>query len=81
MRRIGVVLALVALAACGQSDYERFKASYDIGYQDGYGVAYVNTCRGGKFAVSEGIDEPGYRDGYQDGHKQGQLECKLEVEG
>jgi hypothetical protein len=77
--RLALVLAsLAALTGCGQSDYARFKADYGLGYQNGYGVGFVNTCEGGRYTVSAGIKSAAYNGGYRDGHKQGELECKFE---
>ena len=77
--RLALVLAsLATITGCGQSDYVRFKADYDVGFRDGYGVGFVNTCKGGHFAVSVGIKRAGYGSGYTDGHKQGERDCKQE---
>ncbi len=78
MRRFAIVGLMAALSACGPSDYERFTADYKLGFQDGYGATYVNTCKGGQFSVSKGNAGPGYDDGYREGEKQARLECKWE---
>lgn len=81
MRRIVVLGLLASLTGCGQSDYAKFKANYDLGFQDGYAVGFVNTCKDGKFAVSAVIDAAGYDDGYKAGRKQGAFDCTVEKEG
>lgn len=81
MRRLAIVGLLSVLTGCGQSDYAKFKASYDKGFQDGYAVSFVSTCRGGKFAVSAVVDTTGYYDGYKDGRRQGVFDCKFERGG
>ncbi len=81
MRRLAVLVFVVVLAGCGQSDYAKFKANYDRGFQDGYAVSFVNTCRGGKFEVSAAFATAGYGDGYKDGRRQGVFDCKVEQEG
>ncbi len=49
-----------------------------MGYQNGYGVGFVNTCKGGRYTVSAGIKSAAYDGGYRDGHKQSELDCKFE---
>ena len=81
MRRLAVLVFVVVLAGCGQSDYAKFKANYDRGFQDSYAVSFVNACKGGKFAVRLVIDAACYSDGYKEGRKQGVFDCKVEQGG
>ena len=81
MRGVVILASLAALAGCGQSDYAKFKADYDLGYRDGTAAGYLNNCSDWKSAVGAQLGSAGYQEGYKDGRKLGELECKSEGEG